>query len=382
MIFRISKTSWWNAHEQKQIEREWTKICNGALSLLKSTGAQRKIDEILIDNCIGAARINQRMAGYESFKKAKSINEMAINAAALLINHLSTLNDIIGIQPMQAPVGLAYALVYKNSETNPVGLQLLVERLTLAAESRKYRTKLNVETADSMCLDVLSELSKLLAAELAFEVFDEILNDLVALASDHNASTLELPDASAASKTVDLTITVAINKAANLIAAQCRRGCGNFIITSPHVLDHLSYTALPEEQRKCPSTLNLVGTLQNGIRVYVTSSSLLDHKILVGYKGASATDAGYILAPYVPIITTGPTVDPMTFVPQLNFIGRYAKTTLTSKGEGALSDSTNYYSIIDVNALTNLITAPVVDNAVQSDNGLTPIEGETNKGDI
>jgi len=92
-----------------------------------------------------------------------------------------------------------------------------------------------------------------------------------------------------------------IHLTSNLIARHTRRGAGNFIIAAPSVIETLTQSRdvyRSSTPQTGPSVLHCDGLLSGGIKVFSSDAMLVD-RVLVGYKGKHAIDAGYILAPNV-----------------------------------------------------------------------------------
>jgi hypothetical protein len=219
-------------------------------------------------------------------------------------------------------------------------------------------------------LDLESEITKALSAEIVQEIDAEIINDLLAL-----AGTVRTFDFSATGGTTYApafvgdrfaNLGVRINEVANVIARKTRRGSGNFIVVSPMIVSVLQSAAKAvfapavEGDFKGPNNTELVGTLNGRIKVYSylwnqagpgSSSPNGDDKILVGYKGGNGeVDAGYFYAPYVPLMSSGVVVNPVTFQPVVSLMTRYGKVALTDPTT-SLGNSADYYGRINV---TNL----------------------------
>jgi hypothetical protein len=105
----------------------------------------------------------------------------------------------------------------------------------------------------------------------------------------------------------------------------------------------------------------LVGTLNGTIKVYsylwnqVQSTNVGgsgNDTILVGGKfGNSETDSGYFYAPYIPLMSSGVVINPVTFQPVVSLMTRYGKATFTSKTT-SLGNSADYYGKIAVTSLS------------------------------
>jgi hypothetical protein len=106
-----------------------------------------------------------------------------------------------------------------------------------------------------------------------------------------------------------------------------------------------------------PNDTKLVGTLNGKIKVYSylwnaetpgTTSPAGDSTILVGYKGGNGeSDAGYFYAPYVPLMSTGVIMNPVTTQPMISLMTRYGKVALTDPTI-SLGNSADYYGKINV----------------------------------
>lgn len=79
------------------------------------------------------------------------------------------------------------------------------------------------------------------------------------------------------------------------------------------------------------------------------SDPLIKDKILMGYKGESYMDSGYIFAPYVPLTSTPVILDPDTFMPKSGVLSRYGKKILNQAGNhyAAVPKQSKFRSIFD-----------------------------------
>lgn len=259
-----------------------------------------------------------------------------------------------------------------------LGLQVLRQPVT--ARTRKLQAKWTIEAMQDLSsqhgLDLESEITSALSAEIVHEIDNEIVTDLIRLAGttetfDMNGSFTGVPHYVGDRHAV---LGVLINKVANEIAAKTRRGAGNFIIVSPAVVSVLQSAAKSvfapavAGSFQGPNNTRLAGTLNGTIKVYsflfnasfgtvasgssvpggATSSSDI---VVVGFKGGNGeTDAGYFYCPYVPLMTSNTVVDPATYNNQLLVMTRYGKVTFTSSTT-SLANSADYYGKVVVNNL-------------------------------
>lgn len=248
-------------------------------------------------------------------------------------------------------------------------VKLEVVSQAVEAQTRKLQAGWTVEAQQDLQnqhgLNLESELTKVISAEIVQEIDSEILSDLLAL-----AGTVGVFDYA----TIGLTgyqpaylgdrfanLGVVINAVANEIARKTRRGQGNFIVVSPMIVSVLQSAAKSvfapavSGSFKGPNNTQLVGTLNGTIKVYsylwnqVSGlSSTADDIILVGYKGGNGeTDAGYFYMPYIPLMSTGVMINPVTTQPTISLMTRYGKCAFTQT-QTSLGNSSDYYGKINV----------------------------------
>jgi len=156
-------------------------------------------------------------------------------------------------------------------------------------------------------LDVDAEIITAIANECAHEEIEIVLNTLKNLAKPLKGN--GTPDHIKIENPAG--ISVLINRAANQIAQNSRRGAGNWVLISPGVLVGLqsnpsstfARTSDATEDRIPKGHIKHVGTLNETIRVYVDpymySEDCKEELVLIGYKGVSETDTGYVFSPWV-----------------------------------------------------------------------------------
>ena len=152
-----------------------------------------------------------------------------------------------------------------------------------------------------------------------------------------------------------------IEREANEIARGTRRGKGNIMLCSSDVASALQmagvldYTpALNSNNLQVDDTgSTFAGVLNGRIRVFIDpyfapSSGI--HYMTVGYKGSSETDAPAFYCPYIPLMSTGPVMDPATFEPVVSFMTRYGYKELTNTAS-SLGNAADY---VDAITLSNV----------------------------
>jgi hypothetical protein len=126
-----------------------------------------------------------------------------------------------------------------------------------------------------------------------------------------------------------------LNFASQDIYKTTYRGAGNYIITSPFVAAILNSAAKLEGGVKAGNwegqlgaNINYAGKLQGMFDVYV-DPLYPDDEMLMGYKGSSPMDAGFVYSPYIPLQMLPTITDPETFQPRKGLLTRYGKAAVT-----------------------------------------------------
>lgn len=249
-------------------------------------------------------------------------------------------------------------------------VKLEVVSQAVEAGTRKLQAGWTVEAMQDLKsqhgLDLESELSQVISAEIVQEIDSEILSDLLALAGTvgtYDYATIGLGPQYQPAYLGDrfANLGIIINAVANEIARKTRRGAANFIVVSPMVVSILQSAAKSvfapavAGSFKGPNNSMLVGTLNGTIKVYsylwnqVSGlGAAVNDVILVGYKGGNGeTDTGYFYCPYIPLMSSGVVINPVTFQPVVSMMTRYGKTAFTQT-QTSLGNSADYYGKINV----------------------------------
>ena len=307
--------------------------------------------------------------------------------------------DVAGVQPMSGPTGLIFAMksrytsqsgaeaLFNEADTdfsgdangaahagsNPVDgtyttgtamptataealgsdggesfgeMAFSIEKTTVTAKSRALKAEYTVELAQDLKaihgLDAESELSNILSQEILAEINREVIRTIYKVAKTGAAST-------AVPGTFDLDVDANgrwsverfkgllfnIERDANVIGQDTRRGKGNFIICSSDVAAALAMAGMLDTGRglRDGADLNVddtgntfAGTLNGRYKVFVdpysANTGAASQFYVVGYKGTNAYDAGMFYCPYVPLQMVR-AMDPNTFQPKIGFKTRY-----------------------------------------------------------
>lgn len=251
-------------------------------------------------------------------------------------------------------------------------IDIKIESIAVTAVTRKLRAKWTPELAQDLnayhSLDAEVELTQILSEQIALEIDREILGDLLHGANAANlywsrapgkfvnkesgaeiARTSTLNPGPAFTGTVREwyeTLVETIIDVANQIHRKTLRGSANFIVVGPDVATILessvmyrpSYSLDGEGQVSQPMSIGAdkVGTLSNRFTVY-KDPYFPRNKVLVGYKGGSYLESGYVYAPYVPLIVTPTIFAPEDFTPRKGVMTRYGKKMVRSDFFGTVT---------------------------------------------
>lgn len=251
--------------------------------------------------------------------------------------------------------------------TNFAQMAFSIDRVSVTAASRGLKAEYAVELAQDLKalhgLDAEGELANILTNEILSEINREVIRTIY----NNAIAGCDQPGLAVAGEfdmDIDANGRWSVEKfkglihhlyrEANAIAFATKRGSGNILIVSGDVAAALSSAGLLDSNNALSADLAddgitaspFVGTLNGKFKVFVdpyTNPNIGFY--VVGYKGASAYDAGLFFAPYVPL-TMYKAVDPKSMQPVIAFKTRYgmvANPFATSAGDGALSWKSNVY---------------------------------------
>jgi hypothetical protein len=252
-----------------------------------------------------------------------------------------------------------------------------IEKVTVTARSRALKAEYTMELAQDLKaihgLDAETELSNILSAEILAEINREVIRtvNVTAVRGANTGTTaqgiFDLDTDSNGRWSVEKFkgLMFQVEREANQIAKDTRRGKGNIIICSSDVASALQMAgvldyapALNSNNLNVDDTGNtFAGVLNGRMRVYIDPYTTGNYMV-VGYKGANAFDAGLFYCPYVPLQMVR-AVDQNSFQPKIGFKTRYgmvanpfAEGDASNAGLGRLYQDTNkYYRRVIVNNL-------------------------------
>jgi len=303
------------------------------------------------------------------------------NAAGIIQDHDNWLTASYAIPPtLNVDSGNGSTLTIPSFESNFASapsptipeIDIKVESIAVTAATRKLRARWSPELAQDLnayhSLDAEVELTQILSEQVALEIDREILNDLLTEAAGANlywsrapgkflnkvtGAEVKLADSLSAGPRFTGTVREwyetlieTVIDVANTIHRKTLRGSANFVVTSPDVCTMFEASVMyrptlsldSDGQVASPFSLGAekVGTLSNRFTVY-KDPYFPRNKILVGYKGGSYLETGYVYAPYVPLIVTPTIFAPEDFTPRKGVMTRYGKKMVRADFYGTIT---------------------------------------------
>ena len=260
-----------------------------------------------------------------------------------------------------------------------------IEKTSVTAKSRALKAEYTLELAQDLKaihgLDAEQELANILSSEVLAEINREVVRTVYTVAkkgaqnNTANAGIFDLDVDSNGRWSVEKFkgLLYQVERDANAIAQETRRGKGNFLICSADVASALAMAGVLDYSSgltgaggpsigEVDDTGNLaVGTINGRIKVFVDpyAANLSDkHYYVIGYKGSSPYDAGIFYCPYVPLQMVR-SIDPNTFQPKIGFKTRYGMVSNpfvttngayngTPDGESLTANANMYYRRVQV----------------------------------
>ena len=270
-----------------------------------------------------------------------------------------------------------------DSGTNAFGeMAFSIEKHTVTAVTRALKAEYTMELAQDLKaihgLDAETELANILSSEILAEINREVVRNIYvsadkgAQANTTTAGIFDLDTDSNGRWSVEKFkgLMFAIERDANAIGQQTRRGKGNMLIVSADVASALQMAGVLDYTPALNNNLNVddtsttfVGVMNGRYKVYVDPYSAnvsASQYYVVGYKGTSPYDAGMFYCPYVPLQMVR-AVGENTFQPKIGFKTRYgisanpfATGTVAAAADGAIAITANankYYRRVKVSNL-------------------------------
>jgi len=256
-----------------------------------------------------------------------------------------------------------------------------IEKTSVTAKSRALKAEYTLELAQDLKaihgLDAEQELANILSSEVLAEINREVVRTVYTVAkkgAQNNTANAGIVDSNGRWSVEKFKgLLYQVERDANAIAQETRRGKGNFLICSADVASALAMAGVLDYSSgltgaggpsigEVDDTGNLaVGTINGRIKVFVDpyAANLSDkHYYVIGYKGTSPYDAGIFYCPYVPLQMVR-SIDPNTFQPKIGFKTRYGMVSNpfvttngayngTPDGESLTANANMYYRRVQV----------------------------------
>lgn len=257
--------------------------------------------------------------------------------------------DIDAINDMFQIAWCQYDSLELETEMGEVSFKL--DSVTVSVEERKLRATWSPEMAQDVNafhnIDAEAELTALLSEQIAAEIDREILRDLRKAAPwqarwDVNGwRRMAGYSTNYTQKDWNQELITKINQISGQIHKATLRGGANFIVVSTEIsaifnnLEYFHVSDASAESDQYNMGIERVGSLEGRFQVYMDPYSP-SWSLIMGHKGKSLLDTGYIYAPYIPMQLTPTIYNPMNFAPVKGILTRYAKKCVNTRFYGAV----------------------------------------------
>ena len=253
--------------------------------------------------------------------------------------------------------GVVHSPVFESDFVSDIipEIDIKIQSVAVTAETRKLKAKWTPELAQDLNayhnLDAEVELTQILSEQVALDIDREILAQLLNEATGATMFWSRIPGDFLNKLTGDPkplasftgtvrewyeTLVETCIDVANTIHRKTLRGAANFMVVSPDVAtifeaSQLYKPTLTLDPKETQFALGVekLGTMNNRFVVY-KDPYFPRNQILIGYKGGSFLETGYVYAPYVPLIVTPTIFAPDDFTPRKGVMTRYAKRMVRS----------------------------------------------------
>ena len=328
---------------------------------------QKKIDSAEINNVkttsfskfesipfrVVTQKYGKGIVEYSSICDAEGKMYIELDMAKPVIQQGATIDGYIGVDAAQLTGDIKslfkiawaqYDSLELETEIGEVSFKL--DSVTVSVEERKLRATWSPELAQDVSafhnIDAEAELTAILSEQIAAEIDREILRDLRKAAPwqarwDVNGWRRQAAfSTNYTQKDWNQELMTKINQISAQIHKATLRGGANFIVVSSEIsalLDNLEYFHVSDasaESDQYNMGIERVGSLSGRYQVYRDPYS--PHwSMIIGHKGKSLLDTGYIYAPYVPLQLTPTMYSPFNFAPIKGIITRYAKKVVNNR---------------------------------------------------
>jgi hypothetical protein len=321
------------------------------------------------------ALVDEAMPGKTGASNQNSAGDIGGGDVGATETNPAVLNDSPSAGTYTSATGMTTAqgeALGDSSDNAFAQMAFSIEKSTVTAVTRALKAEYTMELAQDLKalhgLDAETELSNILSSEILAEINREVIRSLYVTAvagAQVNTTTAGIFDLDTDSNgrwSVEKFkgLMFALERDANAIGQQTRRGKGNTIICSADVASALQmagvldYTpALSNNLNVDDTTTTFAGTMNGRYKVYVdpyAANVAASQYYVVGYKGTSPYDAGFFYCPYVPLQMVR-AVGENSFQPKIGFKTRYglAANPFAASGAVAAGDTVNTDASLDAN---------------------------------
>ena len=321
------------------------------------------------------ALVDEAMPGKQGASNQNAAGTIGGGDVGATETNPAVLNDSPSAGTYTSATGMttAQAEALGDSSTNAFAqMAFSIEKSTVTAVSRALKAEYTMELAQDLKaihgLDAETELANILSSEILAEINREVIRSLYVTAvagAQVNTTTAGIFDLDTDSNgrwSVEKFkgLMFAIERDANAIGQQTRRGKGNMIICSADVASALQMAGVLDYTPALSNNLNVddtsttfAGVMNGRFKVYVdpyAANVAASQYYVCGYKGTSPYDAGFFYCPYVPLQMVR-AVGESSFQPKIGFKTRYglAANPFAASGAVAAGDTVNSDASLDAN---------------------------------
>jgi hypothetical protein len=306
-----------------------------------------------------AQKYGRQIASYDDICDANGcvLIELDLTHPACIDCSSANFDGYVGASSASTFTGLSvswmtYESLEFSTEMGEVSFEL--DEVVVSVTERKLRATWSPELAQDVSafhnIDAEAELTALLSEQVAAEIDREILRDLRKgsawqLRWDYNGWKRANNGGgfnAYTQKEWNQTLITKINQISAQIHKSTLRGGANFIVVSSEVsaifddLEYFHVSNASPEQDQYNMGIEKIGSLGGRYTVYRDPYAPAN-SIIIGHKGKSLLDTGYIYAPYVPLQLTPTLQNPFNFAPTKGIMTRYAKKMVNNRFYGVVT---------------------------------------------
>ena len=310
-------------------------------------------------------RYGKGLVAYGDVVDGEGVMYIELDFAKPTVDRGVTFDGYIGIEALPEKFIVSWAQydsLELETEIGEVSFEL--SNVTVSVEERKLRATWSPELAQDVAafhnIDAEAELTAILSEQIAAEIDREILRDLRHAAPwqlrwDYNGWRRQAGfSTNYTQKDWNQTFVTKLNQISAQIHKATLRGGANFAVVSTEIsailndLEYFHVTDASAEQTSYSMGIEKIGSLNGRFQIYVDPYAPAN-SCIVGHKGDSLLDTGYIYAPYVPMQLTPVMHNYNNFAPVKGIMTRYAKKVVNNRYYGAIvCDGLQQWSVAEL----------------------------------